>query len=157
MVAAHVDLFAQEVPQRFPKLQGVFEKSKRDFWNETTDVNWEQGLTLPADKRAALARVLSIIYYGERAAVIVGVRRRDRELVVDEQPAVLDEVDVVVDRVGQVVDMQKLAPRRACAPDGHTVETRFLCFVKAPDQCGQNMTVFRMKIITGSVEIGGHD
>jgi len=71
MVAAHVDLFAQEVPHRFPKLQGVFEKSKRDFWNETTDVDWDQGLTLSADKRAALARVLSIIYYGERAAVIV--------------------------------------------------------------------------------------
>ncbi|MCP4504544.1 MAG: ferritin-like domain-containing protein [Deltaproteobacteria bacterium] len=71
MHAAYADLFAEEVPQRHPKLQNVFEKSKRDFWNETTAVDWNSELSLSDDKRAALARILSIIYYGERAAVTV--------------------------------------------------------------------------------------
>ena len=64
-------LFEERLPDRFPKLVTLYEKAKRDFWNETTAIDWEQPLTLSPEQRVALARLLSITYYGERAAMTI--------------------------------------------------------------------------------------
>jgi ribonucleotide reductase beta subunit family protein with ferritin-like domain len=62
-------LFEQRLPDRFPKLVSLYEKAKRDFWNESTEIDWDHEIELSPDKRRALAQVLSITYYGERAAL----------------------------------------------------------------------------------------
>jgi rubrerythrin len=67
-------LFEEKLPDRFPRLTSLYEKSKKDFWNETTAVDWDQPLTLSPDERKALAHVLSIIYYGERAAMTIAAQ-----------------------------------------------------------------------------------
>lgn len=68
---AETTLFEERLPDRFPKLVNLYEKAKRDFWNESTAVDWDQPLTLRDDERRALARLLSITYYGERAAMTI--------------------------------------------------------------------------------------
>jgi rubrerythrin len=68
---AEATLFEERLPDRFPKLVNLYEKAKRDFWNESTAIDWEQPITLPDDQRKALARLLSITYYGERAAMTI--------------------------------------------------------------------------------------
>jgi rubrerythrin len=73
--AMNIDyLFNPEVEQKYPRLERLFEQAKEDFWNESTVVDWSQPITMAADKRRALARVLSIIYYGERAALEVSAQ-----------------------------------------------------------------------------------
>jgi rubrerythrin len=67
-------LFRQEVPANYPRLTRLYEQAKQDFWNETNVVDWSQPLTVPMHKRRPLARVLSIIYYGERAALEVSAQ-----------------------------------------------------------------------------------
>jgi rubrerythrin len=64
-------LFEERLPDRFPKLVGLYEKAKVDFWNETTAIDWERPITLPKEQRESLARLLSITYYGERAAMTI--------------------------------------------------------------------------------------
>lgn len=71
MSYAEATLFEERLPDRFPKLVNLYEKAKRDFWNETTAIDWEQPLTLSQEQRVALARLLSITYYGERAALTI--------------------------------------------------------------------------------------
>jgi rubrerythrin len=68
---AESTLFEERLPDRFPKLVSLYEKAKRDFWNESTAIDWDQPLTLNAEERRALARLLSITYYGERAAMTI--------------------------------------------------------------------------------------
>ncbi|MFZ9886590.1 MAG: hypothetical protein ACO3JL_03715 [Myxococcota bacterium] len=68
-MADRYGIFTERAPDRFPKLVNLYEKSKRDFWNESTAIQWEREIELPPAKREALARVLSITYYGERAAL----------------------------------------------------------------------------------------
>ncbi len=68
---AEAALFEERLPDRFPKLVNLYEKAKRDFWNETTAIDWEQDITLAPEQRRALARLLSITYYGERAAMTI--------------------------------------------------------------------------------------
>jgi rubrerythrin len=68
---ASAALFEERLPDRFPKLVGLYEKAKQDFWNETTAIDWDQPITLSQEKREALARLLSITYYGERAAMTI--------------------------------------------------------------------------------------
>ena len=68
---AEATLFEERLPDRFPKLVNLYEKAKRDFWNETTAIDWDQPITLSLEKRQALARLLSITYYGERAAMTI--------------------------------------------------------------------------------------
>lgn len=68
------DPFASHEPGRFPKLGRLYEKAKADFWNESTDIDWAQDIALPLDKRRALAQLLSITYYGERAAVTIAAQ-----------------------------------------------------------------------------------
>lgn len=70
-VRAHQELFQDSFPADFPKLTRIFEKSKTDFWNESDAIDWDRPIDLPQEKREALARVLSIIYYGERAAMTI--------------------------------------------------------------------------------------
>ena len=65
------DLFEQSLPDRFPRLLHLYEKAKKDFWNETTEIDWDRPIELPPEKREALARLLSITYYGERAALTI--------------------------------------------------------------------------------------
>jgi rubrerythrin len=72
--AAEAALFEQRLPDRFPKLVGLYEKAKVDFWNETTAVDWDQPITLSTEKRQALAKLLSITYYGERAAMSIAAQ-----------------------------------------------------------------------------------
>ena len=71
MQALHVpdDIFAVELPNRYPRLVNLYEKAKRDFWNESTEIDWDQEITLAPEQRRALAKLLSITYYGERAAL----------------------------------------------------------------------------------------
>ncbi|HUS67269.1 MAG TPA: ferritin-like domain-containing protein [Kofleriaceae bacterium] len=64
-------LFRPDTSNDFPRLERLFEMSKEDFWNESTVIDWSRPLELPAPMRAPLARVLSIVYYGERAALEV--------------------------------------------------------------------------------------
>jgi rubrerythrin len=68
---AEASLFEERLPDRFPKLVNLYEKAKRDFWDESTAIDWEQPLTLAQHEREALARLLSITYYGERAAMTI--------------------------------------------------------------------------------------
>ena len=65
------DLFEQSLPQRFPRLTSLYEKAKRDFWNETTEIDWDRPIEMEPAERRALARLLSITYYGERAALTI--------------------------------------------------------------------------------------
>lgn len=71
MSFAESSLFEERLPDRFPKLVNLYEKAKRDFWNETTAIDWDQPLTLSLHERQCLARLLSITYYGERAALTI--------------------------------------------------------------------------------------
>lgn len=68
------DPFEPRLPDRFPKLVSLYEKAKKDFWNESTAIDWDRELTLSPEKREALARLLSITYYGERAAVTIAAQ-----------------------------------------------------------------------------------
>jgi rubrerythrin len=66
-----------------PRLERLFEQAKQDFWNDTTAIDWEQPLTLTIPERKAMAKILSLIYYGERAALEVSAQLLP--LVEDEQ------------------------------------------------------------------------
>src|SRR5262249_6315651 len=67
-------LFDRDVANDHPRLERLFEQAKQDFWNESTVIDWSRDFTIPADRRRPLARVLSIIYYGERAALEVSAQ-----------------------------------------------------------------------------------
>src|SRR5262245_9600598 len=67
-------IFNPQVSNEHPRLERLFEQAKRDFWNETEVVDWSRPLVLDVAKRRPLARVLSIIYYGERAAMEVSAQ-----------------------------------------------------------------------------------
>ena len=64
-------LFRADASNEFPRLERLFEMSKQDFWDESTVIDWDRPLELPDAMRAPLAKVLSIVYYGERAALEV--------------------------------------------------------------------------------------
>jgi rubrerythrin len=68
------DLFRAEIDDHFPRLERLFEQAKQDFWNDTTAIDWSQPLTLGATERVAMAKILSLIYYGERAALEVSAQ-----------------------------------------------------------------------------------
>jgi rubrerythrin len=67
-------IFDPHVTNDHPRLERLFEQAKRDFWNESDVVDWDRDLVLPVAQRRPLARVLSIIYYGERAAMEVSAQ-----------------------------------------------------------------------------------
>src|SRR5262245_31379505 len=67
-------LFDPRVADDHPRLERLFEMAKQDFWNESTVVDWKRDFTMPQRMRRALARILSIIYYGERAALEVSAQ-----------------------------------------------------------------------------------
>jgi rubrerythrin len=67
-------LFDTDVANDHPRLERLFEQAKQDFWNDSTVIDWSRPLEVPAAKRRPLARVLSIIYYGERAALEVSAQ-----------------------------------------------------------------------------------
>jgi rubrerythrin len=69
-----LDLFRPEIDDHHPRLARLFEQAKRDFWNDSTAIDWEQPLKLSPELRRALARVFSMIYYGERAALEVSAQ-----------------------------------------------------------------------------------
>jgi rubrerythrin len=77
------DLFRPSIDEGFPRLERLFEQAKQDFWNDTTAIDWEQPLTLDTRERQALAKIFSMIYYGERAALEVSAQLL--ALVEDEQ------------------------------------------------------------------------
>jgi rubrerythrin len=64
-------LFRSDASNDFPRLERLFEMAKEDFWNESTVIDWDRPLELPEVMRPPLARILSIVYYGERAALEV--------------------------------------------------------------------------------------
>jgi rubrerythrin len=64
-------LFRTDSSNDFPRLERLFEMAKQDFWNESTVIDWDRPLDLPEAMRPPLARILSIVYYGERAALEV--------------------------------------------------------------------------------------
>jgi rubrerythrin len=68
------DLFRAEIDEHHPRLARLFEQAKRDFWNDSTAIDWEQPLRLAPHERRALARIFSLIYYGERAALEVSAQ-----------------------------------------------------------------------------------
>ena len=67
-------LFNPKVANDHPRLERLFEMAKQDFWNESTVVDWKRDFVMPAEHRRPLARILSIIYYGERAALEVSAQ-----------------------------------------------------------------------------------
>jgi rubrerythrin len=67
-------LFDPDVANDHPRLERLFEQAKQDFWNETTVVDWSRSFEIPERQRRPLARILSIIYYGERAALEVSAQ-----------------------------------------------------------------------------------
>jgi hypothetical protein len=69
-----LDLFRPEIDTAFPRLERLFEQAKQDFWNDSTAIDWNQPLTLGPAERRALAKILSLIYYGERAALEVSAQ-----------------------------------------------------------------------------------
>ena len=73
-MAAVARLFDPGVPNENPRLERLFEQAKQDFWNESTVIDWSRDFVVPQAKRRSLARVLSIIYYGERAALEVSAQ-----------------------------------------------------------------------------------
>jgi rubrerythrin len=77
------DLFRAEIDDGFPRLERLFEQAKRDFWNDTTAFDWSAPLSLDPGERRAMAKILSLIYYGERAALEVSAQLLP--LVDDEQ------------------------------------------------------------------------
>jgi rubrerythrin len=76
-------LFEPHVRDTQPRLQRLFEQAKQDFWDEAQVIDWSRELTIPKHQRRPLARILSIIYYGERAALEVSAQLLTR--VDDEQ------------------------------------------------------------------------
>ena len=64
-------LFRADVKNDNPRLERLFEQAKQDFWNDSTAIDWEQPLTLDAAERKALAKIFSLIYFGERAATVL--------------------------------------------------------------------------------------
>ena len=73
-MAASARLFDPGVSNDHPRLQRLFEQAKKDFWNESEVIDWSRGFVVPAHQRRSLARILSIIYYGERAAMEVSAQ-----------------------------------------------------------------------------------
>jgi hypothetical protein len=67
-------IFSPEVSEKHPRLERLFEQAKRDFWNESEVIDWSRGFVVPREHRRPLARILSIIYYGERAAMEVSAQ-----------------------------------------------------------------------------------
>jgi rubrerythrin len=67
-------IFRADVSNDFPRLERLFEMAKRDFWNESEVIDWDRPLALPDEMRPPLARILSIVYYGERAALEVAAQ-----------------------------------------------------------------------------------
>jgi rubrerythrin len=67
-------LFRTDTPNDFPRLERLYEMAKQDFWNESTVIDWDRELELPGELRRPLARILSIVYYGERAALEVAAQ-----------------------------------------------------------------------------------
>src|SRR5436190_23986557 len=67
-------LFRADVKNDNPRLERLFEQAKQDFWNESTVIDWSRDFVLPKAQRRPLARILSIIYYGERAALEVSAQ-----------------------------------------------------------------------------------
>ena len=58
--------------------------------------------------------------------------------------------------IGKIIDIEELTQRRAVAPTGHKRCPRLLCLMKAPNQRGENMTVLRMVVVIGTIEIRRH-
>jgi rubrerythrin len=67
-------LFDPDVANDHPRLERLFEQAKQDFWNESTVIDWSRPIEVPQAQRRPLARILSIIYYGERAALEVSAQ-----------------------------------------------------------------------------------
>src|SRR5687768_12607261 len=73
-MAAIARIFEPGVANDHPRLERLFEQAKVDFWNESTVVDWTREFVVPAQKRRSLARILSIISCGERAAMEVSAQ-----------------------------------------------------------------------------------
>lgn len=101
-------LFTPELPTGHPRLQNLYEKAKGDFWNETTDIDWDREITLSPADRKALARLLSITYYGERAALTIASQLV--ATVTDEEARQVLACQVV-EEAKHVGAFQKLIPR----------------------------------------------
>jgi rubrerythrin len=69
-----LDLFRPEIPSGQPRLERLFEQAKEDFWNDSTAIDWDQPLALNLEERRCLAKIFSLIYYGERAALEVSAQ-----------------------------------------------------------------------------------
>src|SRR5260370_42452051 len=68
------DLCRAQLAAGVPRLESLFEQAKQDFWNDSTDVDWAQPISLDPNERKAMAKILSLIYYGERAALEVSAQ-----------------------------------------------------------------------------------
>ena len=82
-MAVSARLFDPGVHNDHPRLERLFEQAKKDFWNESEVIDWSRDFVVPVHQRRSLARVLSIIYYGERAAMEVSAQLLT--MVADEQ------------------------------------------------------------------------
>lgn len=102
------DLFAAQIPDEHPRLLNLYEKAKRDFWNETDAVDWDQPITLSPEERVAMAQLLSITYYGERAALTIAAQL---VAAVADEEARLVLAAQVIEEAKHVAAFQRLLPR----------------------------------------------
>jgi rubrerythrin len=102
------ELFEPRIPQDHPRLTSLYEKAKRDYWNESTEVDWDQPITLKQAEREALAKLLSITYYGERAALTIAAQLT-AEVTNEEARKVL--ACQVIEEAKHVAAFQRLIPK----------------------------------------------
>ncbi|OPY06287.1 MAG: hypothetical protein A4E66_02256 [Syntrophus sp. PtaB.Bin001] len=57
---------------------------------------------------------------------------------------------------GHVINIKKLAERRAGSPDYNRWQIVDLCFVKTANQGRNDVAVFRMIVVAGTIEVGRH-
>src|SRR5262245_44622202 len=58
--------------------------------------------------------------------------------------------------ISKIIDVEKLAPRCSCAPDDNSRRIINFCFVEPSDQCGDDMAVFGMVIVSRPIEVRRH-
>jgi rubrerythrin len=112
-----MDLFRAEIDETHPRLARLFEQAKVDFWNDSTAIDWDREIALDPRRRRSLARILSMIYYGERAALEVSAQLLP---LVDDEEAKFVLAAQVIEEAKHVSAFRKLLKKideiHACDP-----------------------------------------
>jgi len=95
----------------------------------------------------------------QEADVLAGADVDQRRNVFGEQGTKAGVVEVHKEAAGlaKVVGIEKLAARGACAPDDDLLRARGIGLGRLADERGQNVRVGQVVVVSGAVEVGGHD